>query len=257
MSERLKLFERIADGGTAEIFRGAICGERGTYRIVAVKKLRPELREAPAAVELFVHEAKIALALAHPHVLHAIELVRDEGGYALVYEWLDAASLEEIHGRLGSLPWPCAVYLGRALCSALAYLHAAPGVDGTPLGIVHCDVTPANILASAQGVVKLGDFGIARSPHRPTGAARCGTQGFAAPEQAREGTVDARADIFGLGATLRAVVAEPPSTLAAVLARACASRPGERFRDAVAFDAALAAVAASAGLNLGPESLAH
>jgi tRNA A-37 threonylcarbamoyl transferase component Bud32 len=252
---RLKLFERTGCGGSAEVYRGALVGERGTQRLVAVKKLHPELCSDAARVELFVQEARVTLSLAHPHVLHALELMREADDYALVYEWVDGCSLTELYEHLGPLDWPCVIYVGRALASALGYLHAQEAG-----GIVHRDVAPTNVLITAAGVVKLCDFGIARvRESRVLFEVKAGgTEGFRAPEQARGAAVDARADVYGLGMTLRAAAAaDLPAALAHALERAAAVEPSERFESAAAFDASLAAIAHEMLVSVGPQTLAQ
>jgi serine/threonine protein kinase len=221
----------------AEVFRGAIQGERGTGRAVAIKRLRPELKGDPAAVELFVHEAQVSLSLSHPNVVHALELIRDDQGYALVCEWLDGSSLAALRERLGPLPPACVAYLGQALIQALAYVHKS-GPNGAVR--VHRDVTPGNVFVTTDAQVKLADFGVAlchdRTPLVTIKVA--GTPEFAAPEQLAGGTIDPRTDLFGLGATLRAVAGELPAALTAMLAQACAVRPEARFPSAESLGAA-------------------
>ncbi|MBI3178956.1 MAG: serine/threonine protein kinase [Deltaproteobacteria bacterium] len=259
MQQRLRQLELVGRGAMAEVYRGIIAGERGTSRPVAIKRLRQDLRGEPTAVELFVHEAQIALQVNHPNVVHALELVRDEQGYALVCEWLECASLASMVERSGKLPWPAAVYVGRALCSALTYLHGLRGVDGRARGIIHRDVTPANVLVSRSGEVKLGDFGVAWStvetPQVRVTAA--GTPGFTAPEQAPGSEPDARIDLYGVGATLRAIVAEPPPELGEILDKACAPVPDLRFANAEALANALSDVAERLGAPSESEVVRH
>ncbi len=243
----------------AEVYRGVVAGERGTSRPVAIKRLRQELGQERAAVELFVHEARVALKLNHANLVHALELVRDEQGYALVCEWLECASLASMIERGGKLPWPAAVYVGKALCSALTYLHSLRGADGRAHGIIHRDVTPANVLVSRSGEVKLGDFGVAwttaESP--PVRITAAGTPGFAAPEQGQGAAFDLRVDVYGVGATLRAIVAEPPPALAEVLAKACAPTAAGRFSDAATLGMALDEVATRLGAPAQDQVVRH
>ena len=244
MTERLKQFERVGCGGMAEVFRGAIQGERGTGRSVAIKRLRPDLHDDPAAVELFVREAQVSLSLNHPNVVHALELTRDEAGYALVCEWLEGASLDDLRRRLGLLPPACVVYVGQALTQALTYVHKS-ALGGA--GLVHRDVTPANVFVTTDGQVKLGDFGVALCDDRPSFVTvkAAGTLEFAAPEQLSGGPVDVRTDVFGLGKTLRAIALELPAPLGAVLSRACAPEPDARFASAEEFGVAWTQAASS------------
>ncbi|MFC1609718.1 protein kinase [Myxococcota bacterium] len=240
MSDRLKQLEMVGCGAMAEVFRGALVGEHGTSRQVAIKRLRPELRQDPAAVDLFVNEARIATRLSHPNVVHAHELTRDEDGYALVCEWLDCASLAELADKGIKLPPPAVVHVGRSVCNALQYLHKLEVEDGSPLGLVHRDVTPANVFLTRSGQVKLGDFGVAWCAGEATAMqAVAGTPEFSAPEQTEGNDIDSRVDIYGLGATLRAVSDTIPEDLEEVLDRACAESRDDRFATANDFEAAL------------------
>ncbi|MBI5507351.1 MAG: serine/threonine protein kinase [Deltaproteobacteria bacterium] len=255
MSDRLKQFERVGAGNMAEVFRGALVGERGTDKPVAIKRLRAGLRDDPAAVDLFVREAKISLSLSHPHIVHALELIHDDHGYALVCEWLQCASLAELRRRFGPLPWPALVYVGHALARALDYLHKR----ACECGLVHRDVTPANVVLTADGEVKLGDFGVATGDD-PTASVRVvtgGTPAFAAPEQLTGGAVDPRTDIFGLGATLKAVVEEIPVPLKDLLDRATAADPGCRFDSALTFDRVWTGTARRLVTGSGADALKH
>jgi serine/threonine protein kinase len=130
------------------------------------------------------------------------------------------------------------VHVGRCLCNALDHLHQLPGDDGKPLGLVHRDITPANVFVIRTGEVKLADFGVAWRKDDPE-AVIAGTPEFAAPEQQQSADLDARTDIYGLGATLRAVAAEFPADLAAILERACAADRQARFPNAKALATAL------------------
>jgi serine/threonine-protein kinase len=236
----------------AEVYRGVLAGERGTQRDVAIKRLRAELRDDPAAVELFVNEARLAVRMAHPNVVHALELTRDDDGYALVCEWLDCVSLAELRERFGPLPWRAVLYAGQSVCQALDYLHDLNGA-----GVVHRDVTPANVLVTSSGQVKLGDFGVAWcAVNQPlVDVQSAGTPGFAAPEQRGGALVDARADLFGLGASLAALANELPRPLAAVLERAGRVEPAERFESARAFEMALQEAAESLQTRIEPSAM--
>lgn len=244
----------VGRGAMAEVYRGVLSGERGTQRAVAIKRLRDELRHDAAAVELFVNEARLAVRMTHPNVVHALELTRDEEGYALVLEWLDCASLTELRERFGPLPWRAVLYVGHAVCQALDYLH---GLGGADAGVVHRDVTPSNIVVTASGQVKLGDFGVAWCAADPplVGVQSAGTPGFAPPEQTGSATVDARADLFGLGVSLMSLAAELPAPLTEVLARASRDTPSERYQSARAFEAALQKVAQTLQTRCEPSAI--
>src|SRR5690606_24740272 len=125
-----------------------------------------------------------------PNVVSGLELSRDEQGYYLVCEWLDCVSLAEAHERLGPLPWPVVVAVGEARCDALCYLHGLSDADGAPAPLIHRDITPANVLLTRGGEVKLADFGVATCLGGAQAEAKgsvqlceVGTPGFRAPEQ--------------------------------------------------------------------------
>ena len=206
----------------------------------------------------FVQEARLALRLSHPHVVHALELVRDEQGYALVSEWIDGCSLAELFERLGPLPWQALLFVGRSMAQALAYIHGLEREDGAPAGIVHRDVTPANILATTSGEVKLSDFGVAwcAGERASSLVAGAGTSGFAAPEQLARGAIDCRADLFGLGATLRALGDQLPSSLARVVERATSPAPQDRYASARELESAVVESAREEKITSEPRLLA-
>ncbi len=236
----------------ADVFRAAIVGERGTSRPVAVKRLKPTCQENPALVELFVREAQLAVRLTHPNVMHALELIRDEQGYALVCEWLEATPLCEL-AATRPLPAGAVVYLGNVLGAALGYLHTQEPQ------LLHRDVTPANVLVLADGQIKLADFGIACCPaegHLP-GVAGVGTPGFAAPEQLAGGAIDPRADLFGLGQTLLTLTSELPKPLGAVLRQLIATDPAARPASAAAFLQQWQQAASECGVVASPAALCH
>ena len=196
---RYTLDAEVGVGGMGSVFR-AIDHHAGTIR--AVKLLSPGLARSPMVRERFRREAEILARLQHPNIVrvHAFE---DEGGVAyLVMDYVDGGSLKDWVVRNGPMPprMACGVLL--EVCSALEATHAA--------GIVHRDVKPANLLIAPDTSCRVVDFGIARldTPSNLTRqGVKMGTIGFMAPEQQLSAhDVDHRADIFGLGATLYALL---------------------------------------------------
>ncbi|MEM6730042.1 MAG: protein kinase [Myxococcota bacterium] len=222
MAAQLTEYEEVGRGGTCVVYRGVLEGEHGTSRPVAVKRLQPERRDDPTALDLFVREAKLGTQLAHPNVVHALELRKDENGYALLTEWVDGVTLE---GLDAPLAWTQVAAIGTSLCEALDYLHR---LEGT---IVHRDVTPSNVFLTRQGMVKLGDLGVACRPDDPD-APRVATRGFAAPEQIAGAALDARSDLFALGRTLQTLTGGVESPVLPILERATENNPDERFATA-------------------------
>jgi serine/threonine protein kinase len=249
--ERVRTFELVGKGGMAEVYRGELVGERGTGRRVAIKRLRPDRCHDPRAVELFVAEAKVAVGLDHANVIRGLELGRDEQGYFLVCDFFAGATLGQVHEHLGPLPPAVALSVANGVTEALAYLHGLVDETGAPRPIVHRDVTPANVFVAADGQVKLGDFGLAACHAASPVLASGGTPAFAAPEQTTGAAVDARADLFGLGATLRFACVDLPPSLADLVSRLTAPSPEDRPSDSAAVKSALTTCARDLKATLG------
>ncbi|WP_394823940.1 protein kinase domain-containing protein [Pendulispora albinea] len=207
--------ERLGRGGMGEVFRATYCPEGGFVRTVAVKSLRPELSQSPKFMESFRKEAQLGSTLVHPNIVQMLDCGRFRGGFMVAMEFVDGASLAAVLERhLEPLPLSAVTYLGAELAAALEYLHGKRSSDGEPLGLVHCDLNPPNVLLSRIGEVKLADFGVARAGVARAGVARAGGAGaddevrfagkvaYAAPEQIQGRPMDGRADLFALGLTL-------------------------------------------------------
>jgi serine/threonine-protein kinase len=204
-----QLVRRLGRGGMAEVFLAIAHGASGFERRVAIKTLAPELVGDPELERALIREAVLGGALHHRNVVAVLGLGVDDGTYYVVLEYVDGGDLA---ARLKRAPLSeaLALHVVHELASGLAYLHGARDARGLPLGIVHRDVGPANALVSTTGDVKLGDFGIAKATalaDRTAAGARKGRYAYMAPEQLAGEPVDARADQFGLGATLVELVA--------------------------------------------------
>lgn len=231
MTSNLEVLEEIGRGGVCVVYRGRLRGEHGTQRTVAIKRLLPERRNDPAAVDLFVQEAKLATRIDHPRLVHAFELRKDDDGYLLLAEWVDGCTLDRLPAPLSA---PLVATIGQAVCDALEYLHQMP--DG---GVIHRDVAPANVFVTRAGEIKLGDLGVAYCADDPAvRPVRSATRGFSAPEQAATAAVDARADVYALGKTLETLTDD--AALLSVLERATREDPNERYASAAALREALA-----------------
>jgi serine/threonine-protein kinase len=164
--DRYELLCPIASGGMATVWLARLRGKRGFEKLFAVKTIRTELVDDTRFQEMFLDEARIASGIQHPNVAQILDLGEQENVLYLVMEWVDGESLTKIRklvAKRGAV-LPVGVAL-RVLSDACAGLHAAHELkddDGEPLGIVHRDVSPQNILVATSGVVKLIDFGIAR-----------------------------------------------------------------------------------------------
>jgi len=199
------LEERLAVGGMAEVFSATRLGPGGFAKRVAIKRVLPDLSRDPSFVAMFLEEARLASQLNSANLVQVFDFGEEHGAYFMVMELVEGLDLAALLAKCGALPVPATMHLARGLCAALRDLHGAVGDDGTPLGIVHRDVTPANVLLSRRGVVKLGDFGVAKAKARSLRTARDAIKGklaYLSPEQARGDELDARADLYGLGLVL-------------------------------------------------------
>jgi serine/threonine protein kinase len=209
---RYHVVSKIAHGGMAEIFLALQQGEQGFQKPVVLKRILPALAEDQKFVRMFVDEAHIASTLNHSNLVQVLDLGKSGGQYFLVLEFVDGWSLEQIRRRALQaklkLPVPLALYIIGALCRGLAYVHTRER-NGKPLGIVHRDVTPQNVLISQQGEVKLADFGIAKAVGKTERSATGIIKGkfaYMSPEQSLAGPLDGRSDLFSVGTVLYLLV---------------------------------------------------
>lgn len=206
---RYTLLKRLALGGMGEVFVAAKEGPVGFGPFVALKVLRDELAVDQQFVDMLVDEANITKHLNHQNLVSVLDLGEDEGCYYMAMEFVQGITaerlIESLVERQRKLDVPLAVHIGVELCKALKYAHSRTNDAGEPLGIIHRDVTPANILLSTQGEVKLTDFGIARAKgrvHQTQAGVLKGKFGYMAPEMVRYEAIDARADLFCAGVAL-------------------------------------------------------
>ncbi len=205
---RYMLIAKIASGGMATVFRAdAKPGDELEGRPIAIKILHDHLAENPEFVRMFKDEGRIVRDLDHPNVVHVYEVGECEGMHYLAMEYIDGRDLGQVllAHRLNHLqvPSPVAFEILRQSLVALRYVHDYKGNKSRSQGIVHRDVSPQNLLISREPLIKLTDFGIARGDHRSdrtrTGTIK-GKMHYMAPEQASGERVDARADLYAMGA---------------------------------------------------------
>jgi serine/threonine protein kinase len=205
---RYELGERIGVGGMAEIFRGKATAGGGFEKPVAIKRILPHLSQDKRFVELLITEAKTLSQLRHRNVVQIYDVgLGDDGQYFLVMEYVDGIDLgrlyESLEQRMRRLPLDVALYITGEVCEALEHAHQARGADGQPLGLVHRDVSPSNVLLSRSGEVKLTDFGIAKRTEEATGHGGVrGKFAYISPEQAHNRRVDARSDVYSIAILL-------------------------------------------------------
>ncbi len=211
---KFELLDRIATGGMAEVFLARSFGLAGFEKRCVVKRLRPELADDPRFVQMFINEAKLGVNLNHPNIVQVYELGRVGSAHYMAMEHLHGRDLTRILRRLRAMAEhvapPVAVTILAEVCRGLAYAHARTTDDGTPLGLVHRDVSPHNVLVTFAGEVKLVDFGIARLVNTAAGEGQedakpgpgGGKYAYMSPEQARGDAIDHRSDLFSAGIVL-------------------------------------------------------
>lgn len=207
---KYELIERLATGGMAEVFLARSFGLQGFQKRLVIKRILPALAKEPRFVSMFIKEAKITAGLTHPNIVQIFELGRVSSDHYIAMEFIHGRDLARITRHLRrtdrSLPYPMAVYIIANLMRGLAYAHSLTDAGGTPLRLVHRDISPHNVLVSFQGEVKLLDFGIARlasaEEQRRTGLVGGGKYAYMSPEQASGDILDARSDLFSTGIVL-------------------------------------------------------
>lgn len=269
-AERYQLLHQLGAGGMAEIFVARQLGPAGFDRRVAIKRILPHLARERAFLDMFLAEARLAARLSHPNIVQIHELIEGDGQYYIVMEYVqgrDLASLLAGTRRSGkAIPVEIALRVVASVCAGLEAAHTARDDAGMPLGIVHRDVSPQNILLGADGSVKLADFGVARAAGRldltRPGVIK-GKLPYLPPEVlAGQQEPDARTDIFAAGIVLfeclagyhpfrrgsdyqtyQAILAQPippisavrgdvPERVERILARALAREPHHRYATA-------------------------
>ena len=207
---RLLLLKLIARGGMGDVYLAATTGIEGAERPCVVKTIRRDHIHDGSFLARFLDEARVQSQLHHPGVAQVVEAATDESGepYSVV-EYVEGRSLAEVRTRAIQsgvrIGWPEAVAMVLEMSNALAHVHERSGADGTPLGIVHRDLSPQNVMVGYAGEVKLIDFGTARGHNR-----RCHTvagvvfakPGYVAPEVARQQVGDGRIDLYAVGIML-------------------------------------------------------
>jgi serine/threonine-protein kinase len=203
---RYEIIYPIAQGGMAEVFVGRLPGMAGFEKLVAIKLIHAHLCKEQQFIQMFLDEARLAASIRHPNVAEIFEVGREGDLYFMIAELVLGQDLHALmrRTRQAQTPFPegLSSHIVSQVCLGLHEAHEQKDKDGKPLGLVHRDVTPRNILLSYGGYAKLADFGVAwaqnRLGHSEAGSLK-GKVGFISPEQIRNEPVDRRCDIFSLG----------------------------------------------------------
>ncbi len=211
MRDRYTITERLDHGGMAEVFRGVAESMEGFKKSVAIKRILPNLTKNQKFVSMFLDEARLSLFLQHANIVQVFDISKTpDNAYFLVMEFVDGCNLKALIERQKQknkrLEVAHAIYIMIECCKALQYAHALENPEtNEPLGIVHRDISPPNILLSKNGEVKLVDFGLAKANTQIEATDQGVVKGkfsYLSPEAASANPVDHRADIFAVGIIL-------------------------------------------------------
>jgi eukaryotic-like serine/threonine-protein kinase len=287
-----ELGERLGAGGMAEVYVARRAGPRGFHKRFAVKRILPQLARDPRFVAMFCDEARICAALTHPNIVQIVDFGEHDGELFMAMEFVDGVSvaklLRTVAARGQQFPLGAALFIAHEVLRALGFAHEACDESDRPLGIVHRDVSPGNILIGRAGEVKLADFGIVRSAfidRRTNPGELKGKLGYMSPEQVIGSDVDSRSDTFAAGIVLaEMLLARPlfpgrneldiltriyeadlrvldrnastlPADVVATLRRALARGADDRFQSAHEFAEALRRVAGAARIPISDGEL--
>lgn len=280
---KYELLHRVGVGGMAEVFVARTYGAQGFVKHVVIKRILPAFSQDEDFVHMFIDEARLAAKLQHANIVQIFDFDHVDGAYYIAMEWVDGVDLRAVgrHAQRRALPLPqtLAVHVGVETLKGLHYAHSRRE-GGRPMGLVHRDISPHNLLLSFSGEVKVTDFGIAKAAALASATRSGMVKGklaYMSPEQVRGESVDHRTDIYALGIVLWEVLAQRrlyqdvgsegelmvrvrqgrvpdiaqvvpglPTGLAAVIGRMLATDPNARYASA---DAALADLSAFAGVR--------
>jgi serine/threonine-protein kinase len=204
-----QLLYPLGAGGMGQVFLARHQGEHGIQRLVAVKCMLAQHARREQLVNLFLDEVRIAAQLNHGNIIQVIDHGVIERRYYMAMEYVHGENMLEVANRLLDrkqlMPLDLVLQVGSHICQGLSYAHTKKGMDGRPLGIVHRDISPQNVMISFQGEVKIADFGVARAAeqtHQTIGGELKGKLAYMSPEQAFGRPLDHRSDLFSLGVVL-------------------------------------------------------
>jgi eukaryotic-like serine/threonine-protein kinase len=203
---RYELVHLLGQGGMGEVYLAKLSGAAGFEKPCIVKTILPGLVKDRQFLDRFHHEAKVLVHLVHSSIAQVYDMGEADGTYYMALEYVAGVDLgylleqARVQGR--AVPVPVALYIGQRIAEGLGYAHRKTGTDGEPLGIVHRDVSPHNVMVSYEGEVKVIDFGLAKSTARSKytlPSTVMGKLGYMSPEQVRAEPLDHRSDIYSCG----------------------------------------------------------
>jgi len=265
---KYQLLDRIAVGGMAELFRAKLTGAQGFEKLIVIKKILPNLSEEESLVTSFIDEAKLAALLHHENIIQIYDFGSMANQYFIAMEYLFGKDLRAINSAAEKKDLPLGMenilYIVARICAGLDYSHNLKDLQGRPLNIIHRDINPQNILITYEGQLKIIDFGIAKAAshnaHTRENLIK-GKLAYMSPEQANGAKIDHRSDIFSTGIILyelltarrmftgdtmhvlslvreaqydppEEVLPDLPPKLNAILCRALAKDPADRYQSA-------------------------
>ncbi len=288
------ILKHLSTGGMAEVYLARMSGVGGFTKPVALKLILPHLAADSMFIKMFLDEARLAVALSHDHIAQILDLGEKHGRYYIAMEFAHGRDLQQISSRTRKsgrlLPLPYAAKIISQIAEGLYYAHTKTDDAGQPLGIVHRDVSPHNVILTFDGTSKLIDFGVAKArityQDEEEGILK-GKFSYMSPEQIRGMPVDPRSDIFALGIvlweictgaklyressellTMEAILRKPvpkprdmrgdmPPDLEAIILKALAKRSVDRFQSAQEMHAALEGYLGRSGWTVGRPHLAE
>jgi eukaryotic-like serine/threonine-protein kinase len=287
---RYRLLMELGHGGMAHVYLALVTGLAGFSKLVVLKVMRDELREHPASLNMFLGEARLAARMNHPNVVVTSEVGEDNGRYYICMEYLEGQTLGRVLKKTidQALPLAARLEIMCQMLEGLSYLHGFTDLDGTPLGLVHRDISPNNLFVTFEGAVKVLDFGVAKAAgisHVTEAGTFKGKLGYAAPEQI-VGRSDQRSDVFAAGVLLWEILtyrrltqdrtqteivqgriagaeselmlrqgSDVPPELLEICKKAAAKAPEDRYPTASAMQAAIKQYIAKASLEYSAEQL--
>jgi serine/threonine-protein kinase len=206
---KYRVIKRLEAGGMAEVYLGEAVSVQGFKKKVAIKRVLPHLAQNESFIEMFLDEARLSARLNHTNIVSVFDISKREDTYLLIMEFVDGVNLKRIMESLTKrgqrMKLGEAIFLCIEACRGLSYAHDLHDENGKPLGIVHRDISPPNIMVTRRGEVKLADFGLAKASTQiqttDPGVVK-GKFSYLSPEAANGQEVDARADIFAIGIVL-------------------------------------------------------